>query len=840
MIKLSDEQQLFINIALEGKNVLVDACIGSGKTTAIQQLCNVLPLTKRILYLTYNKLLKLDAKDKIRNSNALVQNYHGFAAYVLHQNNLQIASQSDLIQAFLKSKPSIPNYDVLIIDEYQDIEQELAELLNYVKSCNPGIQIIAVGDMQQKIYDKTTLNVPQFIHEFMDEEYESINFTRCFRLSKDHAAMLGRIWQKDIVGVNSDCEVEKMSLNKVVLFLKDQDPKDILCLGARTNGNMQKVLNKLEEKYPEKFNKNTVYASIQDVDSAGKKVAPKNTSAIFTTYDSSKGMERPICVVFDFTEDYWLTRLHIPQQSYEILRNIFCVAASRGKQRIIFAIGNGEYLKETTLSKNTKPNENFKPINISEMFDFKYKEDVEECYKLIDAKRIPQYDHTVIDINSSDGLIDLSPCIGEFQEFNFFKHYSIDDVLREAFALADADHLFTDELKNKSPEEKILALTAFQTKQQRYTKQVAVPYVQQEEKESLKKRLAERFSQDEEQIQVPCEIGFAKENKGMRTLTAVGKADVVLNDVVWELKFVNELSHEHFLQCAMYMIALNLKKGILWNVRDNTMYEIAIPDRKKLLDAVARTVTKHAYAKYYEPYNNSKENKIFTMKNKNGLYKRATDNAKNEKKFENHVAKKMLADMNDPSPYFAVIDTETNMSGELMSAGIVIARKSDFQLMRQGYVMVAPACYKAAMYSSALVYSGNRMDGMGYCEGVCTEERTALAIPEFLNPYQINTIFAFNASADRRVLPFLDDKHWCDIMDIAAYKQYNKFIPTDTNIYKTGRLKGNSGVKHLMRMLLQDNTYEETHNALHDAMDELMMMILLERPVNQYFVLDQQ
>ena len=37
---LSEEQQEFIDKVKEGNNVLVDACIGSGKTTAIQVLCN--------------------------------------------------------------------------------------------------------------------------------------------------------------------------------------------------------------------------------------------------------------------------------------------------------------------------------------------------------------------------------------------------------------------------------------------------------------------------------------------------------------------------------------------------------------------------------------------------------------------------------------------------------------------------------------------------------------------------------------------------------------------------------------------------------------------------------
>lgn len=69
ILKLSSEQKLFIKKALQEDNILVDACIGSGKTTAIQQLCNVLPNTKKVLYLTYNRLLKLDAKSKIKKRN---------------------------------------------------------------------------------------------------------------------------------------------------------------------------------------------------------------------------------------------------------------------------------------------------------------------------------------------------------------------------------------------------------------------------------------------------------------------------------------------------------------------------------------------------------------------------------------------------------------------------------------------------------------------------------------------------------------------------------------------------------------------------------------------------
>ena len=104
-INYSDEQLQFIECAKKGENVLVDACIGSGKTTAIQGLCNELD-GKSILYLTYNKLLKLDAKAKIRNLNVTVQNYHGFAYIELKRKGIK-SSIGELIRTYNRIKPKV-------------------------------------------------------------------------------------------------------------------------------------------------------------------------------------------------------------------------------------------------------------------------------------------------------------------------------------------------------------------------------------------------------------------------------------------------------------------------------------------------------------------------------------------------------------------------------------------------------------------------------------------------------------------------------------------------------------------------------------------------------------
>ncbi len=559
---LSAEQRLFISKAKDRKNILVDACIGSGKTTAIQYLCDELPATLKILYLTYNKLLKLDAKAKIRNSNTTVTNYHGFAFMSLKKIGVK-AGISDLIQRFNKEKPKLEHYDVLIIDEYQDIELELAEMLKHIKSTNSNIQIIAVGDMAQKIYDKTTLDVPVFMKQFLGGHI-NLQFTSCFRLSTDLASMLGRVWQKKIIGVNNNCIVEKMTVKDVVNFLTEQNPEDILCLGARW-GDLSDTLNLLEEKCPTKFNKKTVYASISDRDATGA-TQPKPTSAIFTTFDSSKGLERKICVVFDFTESYWQSRISKPQQSYKILRNIFCVAASRGKERIIFVNSEEAMLSEKTLSTDVQTSYKFQDVDISGMFDFKYKEDIEECYSLLQVRSLTEPENlSEIYISNKDDLIDLSPCIGIYQEAVFFSGYEIDKSIEFFIDInIDKKFIYSANDRNLTLDKKILFLVSMETKQNRYRVQVDTPFVSESERMQIVDRLGSLFSKDET-VQIPCTIDFSDTRKGDFLFSAKGFADVIKNDIVYELKFVSELTHEHFLQCASYVVALGLEKGILWN-----------------------------------------------------------------------------------------------------------------------------------------------------------------------------------------------------------------------------------------------------------------------------------
>lgn len=591
---LSDEQREFIKIVKTGKNVLVDACIGSGKTTAIQVLCNEIT-DKKILYLTYNNLLKVDAKEKIILPNVTVQNYHGFAYMCLSKQGVSVGI-SDLIQTFNNVEPALPReYDMLVIDEYQDIEQEIAEMLWLIKDALPDIQIVAVGDMKQKIYDKTTLDVPEFIQDYL-EDYMLLHFTKCFRLNKSLASWLGGIWGKEINGVNTTCQMEIMDERDALPYLAKLEPKDILCLGSRS-GMMPDILNRLESRYPKKFNKNTVYANIADEDRSS--IQPTAENAIFTTYDSSKGLERKICMVFDFNAGYWISRSQKPMVKYEILRNIFCVAASRGKHRVIF-VKNKEkpMLTDKELMTPTEMAD-FKgdDFPMSDMFDFKYKEDVEACYKLVKRKKLKMSDQTEIRVDSTDGLIDLSPCIGIYEEAGFFKKYDIDS------AIAFAHETHPDKPKMNIPadatvETKVLYMTAYETCYNRYVTQVEPPFVTDAQKALIFERLRTVFT-GKEDVQVPCVIPFFGQRG--QELRMAGRCDVVKDGIIYELKFVDELTHENFLQLASYLAATGKEKGILWNVKKNEMYEVTVPDRQKFLDAVVRCITKGVVDRFEAP-----------------------------------------------------------------------------------------------------------------------------------------------------------------------------------------------------------------------------------------------
>ena len=77
---------------------------------------------------------------------------------------------------------------------------------------------------------------------------------------------------------------------------------------------------------------------------------------------------------------------------------------------------------------------------------------------------------------------------------------------------------------------------------------------------------------------------------------------------------------------------------------------------------------------------------------------------------------------------------------------------------------------------------------------------------------------------------------WYDIMRLAVYRQYNQAIPDCADCYKTGKLKRGYGVEDVLKMFRKNKRYDETHNAVLDARDELEIMQLLGYGLDVYEV----
>ena len=77
----------------------------------------------------------------------------------------------------------------------------------------------------------------------------------------------------------------------------------------------------------------------------------------------------------------------------------------------------------------------------------------------------------------------------------------------------DKWYLYTDAVKKSLLDEKILFLTALETKQNRYKKQVEIPFVSDEQREQIRERLSTIFEEDDA-AQVECQIDFSDSQNG--------------------------------------------------------------------------------------------------------------------------------------------------------------------------------------------------------------------------------------------------------------------------------------------------------------------------------------
>ena len=181
-ILLSEEQLNFIKRASAGKNMLVDAPEGYGKTTALIELCERLPNRKRILFFASDRVAKNDVEEVLKKRNVTVAYFHGFAFKELRKIGVY-GEPEELINLFNKVNPDVSEYDLLIADEFQFIDAGSSQMLKNIKYHCDNLQIILAGNTANRFYDKKQFDAKIFADELLGE-HEEMRFANCYEVSE--------------------------------------------------------------------------------------------------------------------------------------------------------------------------------------------------------------------------------------------------------------------------------------------------------------------------------------------------------------------------------------------------------------------------------------------------------------------------------------------------------------------------------------------------------------------------------------------------------------------------------------------------------------------------------
>lgn len=340
----SSEQQLIIG-RLASSNLIVDSVAGSGKTTLNLHLAAAYP-DLEILLLTYNARLKAETRTKVTNlgiDNLEVHSYHSWAVRYLDSSCHTDRSLQNFLQLPLETHKikTMPYYDLIIIDEAQDLTPLYYRLVAYIYFAQPhhvhsGTKFCVVGDKYQSIYgfqnaDPRMITLANYLFNFnsnpvVEPKWSLANLSTSFRVSQEVAQFLNkcclgydRIHGHKSTGVKPrylicDCfmggatqtNIERKQristvYNEVLrYFALGYRPADFFILAPSIRSSASPVRQLANRLTLEGID---VYVPITDEERLDERVIAGKV--VFSSFHQVKGLERPVVLVFNFDDSYF-------------------------------------------------------------------------------------------------------------------------------------------------------------------------------------------------------------------------------------------------------------------------------------------------------------------------------------------------------------------------------------------------------------------------------------------------------------------------------------------------------------------------------------------------------
>ena len=366
--KPSDEQVLILNSIELDNNIIIDAVAGSGKTTTILWIANTFP-NKKIIQITYNSQLKIEVRDKAKTmelNNLEVHSYHSLAVkyYLKEAHTDQILSNIIANDIDIINKPS---YDILIIDEVQDMTPLYYTFINKFnldtskldKSKLDKSKLIFMGDKHQCIYRfksadhrfltlaheiwKDNIGIENNDDSFFTELYLNTSYRVTYEIAE--FVNLNMLGKKRLLAKKHGPKVEYIkcrpyAIHKIItkkIIEGKYKPSDIfvLCPSVKAKTPCRLLENELVANgFP-------CYVPLSEESSLNSTII--EGKVVFTTFHQAKGRERPLVIIYGFDKSYfdYFARDEDPNEC----PNTLYVAVTRAsKQLILIADENNDPL----------------------------------------------------------------------------------------------------------------------------------------------------------------------------------------------------------------------------------------------------------------------------------------------------------------------------------------------------------------------------------------------------------------------------------------------------------------------------------------------------------------
>jgi len=328
MIELSDEQSHIVDQISKGKNVIVSAVAGSGKSSTVLSAAAQMP-ERRFLQLTYNASLRVEIKEKVRLlglKNIEIHTYHSLAVRYYLPSCFTDTGLRKILYQKIPPRLKIPIIDVLVIDETQDMTLVYFQIVQKFiwDMCVLGekIQILILGDELQSLYefkgsDARFLTLAESIWNnspfLRTNEFSHCTMKMSYRVTDQICAFVNNVMigEARMNSCRSDEPVKyirnsRQNLEKMVIFEVNRllaagaKPSDFFILGASVKSS-KSVVRKMENVL---VNQGIpCYVPMMENENIDDRVI--EGKIVFSTFHSVKGRQRPYVFIVGFDKSYF-------------------------------------------------------------------------------------------------------------------------------------------------------------------------------------------------------------------------------------------------------------------------------------------------------------------------------------------------------------------------------------------------------------------------------------------------------------------------------------------------------------------------------------------------------